>query len=447
MKRVVKCFAWVLCVTAGPVAFALDLVGAYEAALKDDASLQSVRFALDATREVVPQARAQMLPHINANFSRMNNDLLRREPNFSGNITESSNAYPSRNDTLSLRQPIYRKALWAQYRLAQSNVTDVEGAWELELQNAAVRVSTAYFEALLARDRLAWVRSQLSTRRIHVEAAKKMLEAGSGIRTDVDEAQASLDMSLAQELEALQNVDYTRQKLRVIVNQPFESLAGLQADALQLEPPSPNQLEAWLAKAEQASPELKSLRARVDSAELEIEKAKAGHYPTLDAVAQWSRSSSENTSNVGTSFEQHAVGLQLNVPLFAGGAVSAATRQAVASRERARSNLEAGQRDLGVRVHKEFRGVTEGVLRIKALEQALASANQALESSNRSFQAGRRTRLDVLNAETHKMSVQYDLAQARYTYLLSRLRLAALAGEADSQAIVSINQYLLASGN
>lgn len=424
-----------------PVA-ALDLSGAYQAALIQDATLQSAKSATEAVREVLPQARAQMFPSINASFSRNNNNLLSRSPNFFGQVTESTNGYPSRNDTLSLRQPLYRKVVWTQYQLAQTQLTDSEATLELETQNLAVRVSAAYFEALLANDHLSLVRSQLAAIRVHLDAAQKMLQAGSGIRTDVDEAQANLDLSLAQELEALQNVDYTRQKLRVMVNRSFDVLAVLQASALPLNMPHASELESWLTKAEKFSPEIKSLRARVESAELEIEKANAGHYPSLDLVAQWSRSSSENTVNINTSYEQHSVGLQLNIPLYAGGGVNAAARQAGANLERAQHNLDAAQRELGVRVHKEFRGVTEGILRIKALQTALVSAIQVLESSRRSFQAGSRTRLDVLNAETKKVSVLQDLAQARYLYLLSQLRLTALVGEADAQAIGTINQYL-----
>jgi outer membrane protein TolC len=201
-------------------------------------------------------------------------------------------------------------------------------------------------------------------------------------------------------------------------------------------------LADWIERAERSSPQLQSLRAQFDAARQDIDRAKAGHLPTLDAVAQWSRSQSESVTNTQSRYDNASYGLQLNVPLFAGGYVSSQVRQAIAGQERAEQALEAGRRDLGVRVHKEFRGVTEGVPRIKALEQALRSADQLVLSSQKSFQAGSRTVLDVLNAEQQRVSVMLDLAQARYVYLIAHIRLLALVGGADTEAMVAANQVL-----
>ncbi|MEI6218643.1 MAG: TolC family protein, partial [bacterium] len=195
--------------------------------------------------------------------------------------------------------------------------------------------------------------------------------------------------------------------------------------------------------AEQSSPEMRVLRARLEHASLEVDKASSGHYPTLDAVAQWSSNSSESQQNIDTTYQNRSFGLQLNIPIFSGGGVNSAVRQALANKEKALQSLEAGRRDLGVRVFKEFRGVTEGVLKVKALEQAVRSADQALQSSQKSFQAGVRTRLDILNAENTKMIAMRDLAQARYLYLLSTLRLKALVGDIEMASVEAINIYFV----
>jgi outer membrane protein TolC len=234
-------------------------------------------------------------------------------------------------------------------------------------------------------------------------------------------------------------VDYTRQQLQVFVNQPVDSLSAVDVSKLELLTPVPTSAEAWVERAEQASPELRVLRARVEQSRFEVEKARAGHYPTLDAVAQWSRNGSENNQSINTTYESRSVGLQLNVPIFAGGGVSSTVRQAVANEAKAAQQLEAGRRDLSVRVLKEFRGVTEGVLKVRAMEQAVRSSEQTLLSSQKSFQAGSRTRLDILNAQSNRMVALRDLAQARYVYLMATLRLKALAGEADMAAVAAIN--------
>ena len=301
----------------------------------------------------------------------------------------------------------------------------------------------AYFDALLAQDQVLLIEAQKTTYTTQLDAARKGLEAGTGTRTDIDEAQARLDLTLAQELEALQNVEYTRRRLESLMGQPVDVLAGLDVERFNPTVPVPGLVDAWVERAEQASPELQSLRAQLDAARMEVDKAQAGHKPTLDAVAQWSRSNSDSVTNVNSRYDNKSIGLQLSVPLYAGGYVSSSVRQAVAAQERAREALEAARRDLGVRVHREFRGMTEGVLRVKALEQAVRSAEQAVLSNQKSYQAGSRTAVDVLNAQQQKTTAQRDLAQARYLYLVSRLRLQALAGYDRQVSVAQVNSALL----
>ena len=294
----------------------------------------------------------------------------------------------------------------------------------------------------MSHDQLALVLTQQQTYATQLDAAHKALAAGSGMRTDVDDAQARLDMGLALEIEARQNVAYTLSQLQTLIKQPIDKLATLDADSLDLAYPQRNRLEDWIALAEQTSPQIQSLKARVEIAHHDIDRAKSGHYPTLDAVAQYAQSDSENMINTSSRYTNHSVGLQINIPIFAGGAVNATVRQALAGLDRAEQILEAGRRDLGVRVHKEFRGVTANIPKIKALEQALHSADQMVLSSRKSIQAGNRTVLDLLRAEQQRATVLRDLAQARYVYLISKIKLLSLVGKADLPALMTLNKAL-----
>ncbi len=423
-------------------AWSLDLLQAYQAAMEQDASIRATRAATDARRERLPQARAQLLPNLSASASRNHNDLERTTPNFLGNPVTTNTRYGSSSEALTLRQPIFRKYQMADYRQAQAQVDDANAILERELQNVAVRVSGAYFEALLTAEQLALVLAQKTAYSTQLDAARKRLAAGAGTRTDIDEAQAALDLNLAQELEARQNVEFTRRQLQTLVNRPIERLAALDAQKMQLVPPAPNRVEDWIARAEDGSPEMHSLKAQLEAARHEVEKAQAGHYPTLDAVAQWSRSDSDTVTSVNNRYTNKAIGLQLNIPIFAGGYVNSLVRQALAEQERVGQTLEGLRRDLGVRVHREFRGVTEGVLRVQALEQAVRSMEQVVLSNRRSYQAGSRTLVDTLNAEQQKVSAQRDLAQARFVYLMSRVRLQALAGGPKTEVIAQVNGWL-----
>lgn len=422
--------------------WSLDLKQAYEAALEQDATLRATRAATDSARERLPQARAQLMPNVSFSAARSHNDLVRAQQNILGQNTITEDNYYSFNQTLQLRQPLYRKPLLVGLEQSRFVVEEAEAMLERENQNLGVRVTGAYLEGLLAQDQLSLVRKQREVTTVQLDAARKALVAGSGTRTEIDEAQARLDMILAQELEAQQHVDYTRRQLEAMINQPVSDLARLDPSKMVLEQPVPENMDAWLMLSEDRSPEIRALKARLDAARLEVSKAQGGHYPTLDAVAQISRSASENVTSPSSSYTNRTLGLQLNVPLFAGGYVNSAVRQAVAEQTRAEENLEATRRDLAVRLHKEYRGVTEGVLKVKALEQAVKSAERVVLSSQRSFQAGSRTLLDILNAEQRLQEVLRDLAQARYLYAVSRVRLQSLAGGEKLATILEINRWL-----
>lgn len=422
--------------------WAMDLSQAYQAALEQDSTIRAARAAAQARRERLPQARAQLLPNLSASFTRFRNNLDRTAPNLFGQSVTSGQEYMSGTQSLTLRQPIYRKYQMADYQQAQAQVEEAEATLERNVQNVGVRVAGAYFEALLTQEQLALVLAQKTAYATQLDAARKRLSAGSGTRTDIDEAQAALDLNAAQELEARQNVDFTRRQLQAMVNQPIQSLAGLDPAKLRLRAPDPDRIEHWTGRAEQNSPEIQSSKAQLEAARREVEKSGAGHHPTLDAIAQWSRNESDSVTTVNSRYTNRAVGLQLNVPIYSGGYTSSLVRQALAEQQRIEESLEALRRDLGVRVHREFRGITEGLLRVKALEQAVRSADQAVISNRRSYEAGSRTLIDTLNAEQQKAAALRDLAQARYVYLMSRVRLQALAGGPKQETIDEINGYL-----
>lgn len=423
-------------------AWPIDLLQAFEAAQKQDATLLAARAEAAAGRERLPQARSQLLPNVTASLASTNNQLTSESPNFLGQEQTTHTNYPSSNQTLSVRQPLFRPQLMAQYRQAKAQVDNVDATLAQEEQNLAVRVIGAYFEALLTHDQLALVLAQRTAYTTQLDAARKTFAAGSGTRTDIDEAQARLDMSVALEIEARQNITYTLQQLQMLINQPIDRLAALDVSKLELLDPQPKRLEDWIERAEQNSPQFQSLKAQVEMARQEVAKANFGHYPTLDAIAQWSRSKSESVTNTSSTYTNASVGVQLNIPLFAGGYVNSLVRQALAGLENAEQTLEAGRRDLGVRVHKEFRGVTESIPKVRALEQAVRSSDQLVVSSSKSYQAGNRTVVDVLNAEQQRMVVLRDLTQARYVHLMSRIRLLALVGSADIDSVVAMNQLL-----
>lgn len=420
----------------------LDLLQVWQAAKQNDPSLRASRAALAAARERVPQARSQLLPQVQMGFSRVANEVTRDGQNTASQPLTIIDRYPSSNETLSLRQPLVRLQQVEGVKQAQSIQREAEAIFQKDEQDFTSRVVGAYLESLLAADNVDFLESQARFLESAVQAAQRAFAAGVGTVTDIDAARAKLDFNTAQLLQARQQVDFTRRLVEAVINRPYGSLAPLDNARLPQFTLTEFSLQDWLQKAQANSPEVRRLVSQRESAEREIAKARAGHLPTLDAVAQLQRSRSENTISPQSRFVNSSVGLQLNVPLYNGGYVNSLTRQASAERERVEEQLEALKLDVSVRVHREWRTVSEGVLRIRAMETALRSSEVALNSARRSFEAGVRTTVDILNADQQRLQAQRDLAEARYSTLAALVRLQALAGESDEALVARINTLM-----
>jgi TolC family type I secretion outer membrane protein len=422
----------------------LDLAHAYRLALQNDATLRAAAATAESRRERLPQARAQLWPNVRGSMAVYKNDLQSTEPGFFGRTVTTDSQYTSSSRALVLRQPLYRPYQWADLRQAQAQVEASDATLQTEVQNLAVRVTTAYLQQLATSDELALALAQKRAYTTAVEAANRRMAGGAGTRTDIDEAQARLDLAIARELQARQNLNYTRQALELLIGpvQGNGELAQLAPDRMPLAPPQPADVQAWILRAEQASPEIRSLVAQRDAAREEIAKQEAGLQPTLDLVARKSVSDAENVTRINTRFKQGSIGVELSLPLFDGGYAFSRIRQARAELGRAEDLLEATRRDLGLRVHKEFRGASEGVLLVRAMEQAVRSAETTVQSTRRSWEAGGRTQLDVLRAEEDRATALRDLGSARYAYLLARVTLRSLVADADQASINEMNGWL-----
>lgn len=426
-------------------AWALDFKTAYEAALQHDATILAERAATQSARERVPQALSQRLPSLSLSAGKNRNHLESQSPGMWGQRSVSERYYDSNNAALQLRQALYRPAVQAQIKQAREQVQDADAVLDVNENELLERVAQTYFDLLLAQVQVRLSSDQESAYAAQLQSAQKGFAAGTGMRTDVDEAQARLDLAHAQVLQAQQGLDLARRRLSLLTGVPttqLMELADLDAQRFVPRAPVPQGVEDWVALAQESSPQLQALRARLRAAQLEVDKAKAGHKPTLDMVAVVSRSDSDSVTSVNTVYKQKYVGVQLNIPLYAGGYVNSTVRQALAEVERARQTLEAAQRDLSHQVYEQFSAMTEGVLRIAALEQAVRSAQQALLSSKKSLQAGMRTTVDVLNAEQQLTMSQRDLAQARYEYVLAHIKLQMLVGQERMANVELVNRWL-----
>ena len=419
----------------------VGLAEAYELALTNDASLKAARAQANGVAERIEQAKAALLPNISASASRSWNDLSRTQNSILGTPNTVDERYFSHSQSLQIRQPIYRPVLSLSLEQARAQLADAEAIYTREVQSLGMKVIESYLQVLLSQEGLALLDAQRKLTVQQLGAAIKRLEGGAGIRTDIDEAQARLDILDAQHLAASQARQTALLQLQLMLQQPVSGVIPLVPEELRTDSFDAMTVEDWLARALVSNPDLKALQARLDVAQLEVRKAQAGHRPTLDAVAQITRSASENVTSPQSSYTNKQVGLQLNVPLYSGGAVQSMVRQALAEQTRIEETMEAVRRDLHVKLQSEWRGVTESARRMIALEKAVRSSDQVVLSVQKSFQAGMRTVLDVLNAEQQAQQARRDLAEARFLNVASRLRLLSLTGELGLGAINRANAW------
>jgi TolC family type I secretion outer membrane protein len=440
---------WTFCAFLAALAAPADadnLLGLYREAIVADATFLSAQADTAAQREALPQARAQLLPNLSFSGTRGKNTTEQTSESLLGPTT-SERDYDSHNYVLSLRQPLFRPYNFAAYQQARARVDSADASLAWAVQDVAVRVGSAYFDALLARSELDVNQAQQDAYAAQLAYAEKNFAAGYGTRTDIDEARSRLDLAQAQALELKHRLEYLQDALSALVNRPLTPLARLDPIRLELTNPDPDRLEDWTQEAETVNPQLQTLRARVEAAEQEVWKARSGHLPTLDLVAQRSKSESESNTSIGVKYDTKMVGIQLNIPLYSGGQVNSTVRQALSELERQRQQLEAARRDIRLEIRKEFDTATQGVQWVRAYEQAVRSAEQTLFSTKKGFQAGKRNTLDILNAEQSLAAAQRDLNRSRYQYLMARLRLLSLVGRLDDAEMTRFNACLTLEGD
>ncbi|MBS1161024.1 MAG: channel protein TolC [Proteobacteria bacterium] len=418
---------------------AVDLLELYQQALANEPTFRAARAEAEAARESLPQARSQLLPNLQGagSSSRASTTQVQQ------GRPEQELDYSTSNYSLTLRQPLYRPQAWAAYKQAEVNMDGYQAKLDGEEQNLGNRVAGAYFDALLAEDSLAFIVAQKEAYLGQLNAAKQAFKFGEGTRTDIDEAQARYDLTLAQELQAKQNKRFTKHQLETLVNIPIASLAKLDPARLDLGPLQPASLEEWMAQTVERNPQMRQLNAMLEAARQEVAKAKAGHLPTVDAFMLYRKTDSDSETTINQKNTTTQLGLQVSVPLFSGGYTQSTVRQALANVDRLQEQGEAVRRALQLQVRKEFQSVVEGQENIRANEVVVHSAEQALVSTRKGVQAGLRTSLDVLNALQQKATSVRNLANARYQYAMARVRLMSLTGSLDLERIKIVNRWLV----
>ena len=421
---------------------AADLLQIYREARGNDPVYASARAARDAGRESLPQGLALLLPTVSASgFTQMNNIDI----DYRGALPAVTRDGNTNGYSVSLTQPLFNWQSIMLYREAGFKVAQAEAVFGQVTQDLIARVAQAYFDVLASQDSLAFIQAQKTAISEQLAQAKRNFEVGTATITDTHEAQARFDLSASQEIAAQSDLEIKKSALQQIIGKFPDRLAPLKP-AAELSPPKPNAMEPWVASAEGQNFAVRVQQAALEIATREIERSRAGHYPTLNLVGSYGHNSASisttGTVNIGTDSTSSAIGLQLAIPLYAGGGVNSLVRQAIANQERARQDLETARRSAAQAARQAYLGVNNGMAQVGALEQALISSQSALDSNKLGYEVGVRINIDVLNAQQQLFSTKRDLSKARYDTLVNGLKLKAAAGTLTEEDLEAVNRLL-----
>jgi outer membrane protein len=455
-----------------------DLVGIYELATKNDQQIAAAEQQMYAGKEYLPQGRALLLPYVgvDANFNYNNLDANPHGSTFPGTIPLTySNGDPivdprtgqpiqlnfPRNlggqdggrqqwnnwgAGLNFIQPIYNRQNIARFQQSKIQALQAETDYENAKQYLMLRAAQAYFNILLAQDNIAFAQAQMATLKEDYERAKTSFEVGTATIVDQDEALARYDQARADEIAARNALQIARDQLAQLIGQVPPNLARLSdPEKFPLHPPIPDDITHWENLAQEGNFNYILAQQNVGIAKEQVAFAKGERHPTLDFVGRYAYADADGgQQGIGAETKLGTVGVQFNMPIYAGGAISSRIRQAIDLFEASRHQLEDARRGAILQVQTAFLNVTNGLSRVQALRQALESSQVALDSTRLGFEVGVRTNVDVLNAETIVYNNRRALADATYRYLQDTLQMKYAIGALIPGDMEAINRLLSA---
>jgi outer membrane protein, protease secretion system len=433
--------AAVLLALAAGNAGAVSLQQAYEAALKNDPQYRMHYYEKESAKENEVLGRSNLLPQVSASYSANRNVADLDQYSSQAQMWFPSHPrYISRSSAIQVRQPILNLDGVVRYR--QGKVQAKQGAqqFEADTNDVILRVVGAYADALFAEDQVELARVQRDMYQEQMKVNERLFAKGEGTKTDMLETKARFDLAEAQLVETQDNAQAMRDTLAGVIGTEPGTLDKLGTN-FHFQPLKPASIDEWRSIALAHNPQLLSARLGVENARLEIQRNKAGHAPRVDFIAAYSKDDSASLQTYQQNSVNRTIGVQVNIPIYQGGAISAQTRQSADNWNRAQSDLDNRTNQVLVELRKAYDLVQNSVAKVTALEKAVASGKELMVATEQSIKGGVRINLDLLNAQQQLYTSQRDLAQARYSYLLGLLRLRAAAGTLGDSDVREVAAY------
>ncbi len=414
----------------------------YEQALRNDPVFLGAIKERDAGLENRAIGRAGLLPKLGYNYNKGHNTSKATSLDERARNRTDERNYNSYGSTLTLQQPLLDYEAYAAYRKGVAQSLFADENFRGKSQELLVRVLDNYTKALFAQDQIDIAQAKKKAYEQQFQQNEHMFKQGEGTRTDILEAESRYELATAEEIEARNEQDAALRELGALIGEQAVNITDLapldqnfQTFALM-----PANYDTWHELAISNNPNLASQRQAVEVARYEVERNRAGHLPKVSAYAAMRKNESESGNTYNQRYETNTIGFEVNVPLYAGGGVSASTRQASRNMEQAEYELDGKTRETLIELRRQFSACLSGVNKLRAYQKALTSAEALVVSTKQSILGGERTNLDALNAEQQLFTTRRDLAQARYDYLMAWTKLHYYAGTLSEQDLARVDE-------
>lgn len=442
MNKLSMLTATLALLTCNSVMAAMGPFDIYEQALRNDPVFLGAMKERDAGLENRIIGRAGLLPRLGYTYNKGRNtskvtQINEGRPDF----TEDRN-YGSYGSNLTLQQPLLDYEAYAGYRKGVAQSLFADEAFRGKSQELLVRVLENYTNALFAQDQIDIALAKKKAFEQQFQQNEQMFRQGEGTRTDILEAESRYELATAEEIEARNEQDASLRELGALIGVPAVDITDLAPLDQNFQTFSllPANYDTWHEMAVANNPNLASQRQAVEVARYEVERNRAGHLPKVSAYASVRQNESESGNTYNQRYDTNTIGIEVSVPLYAGGGVSASTRQASRTMEQAEYELDGKTRETLIELRRQFSACLSGVNKLRAYQKALKSAEALVVSTKQSILGGERVNLDALNAEQQLFTTRRDLAQARYDYLMAWTKLHYYAGTLNEQDLAKVDE-------
>lgn len=416
----------------------------FELAVSNEPAYLSAMTSVQTAKARTDQALGGLLPQIN--LSANVNYNTRNYKTLNSNIAAQNDYYRSDSEQLSFTQPIWNHQNFI--GLHQATVATFQAEQQLLAaeQELLVKVVSAWIDVLSARDQVLLTQQQIAVAKFRQKVARREFELGSMGRPEIDDAEAKLAQTNADNAVAEADVNVKRAALEQIVgNLAHLTPTFIRKNAV-LANLSHGKLTYLLMRVEESNHKILAAKHAYDAASDEVNKQSAGHQPTLDLVASYGR----NSQNVGSfpgqsgyNILQGSVGLQLKIPLYSGGAQSAKVEEAVSMKEKARLDIEVARREAILAVKQAWYGWHAVFKKSKASEETMKAANTLLSAATAATNNGLKSELDVLEAQQKLSEAQRDFYKNRYEQVINFVKIKSILGVLTYEDITALDALFI----